>query len=77
MTACVTIRVLAPPDAVDDTYTTCPTYTACIVGAAAGLTSNDNSSNPGPIVVTGYTNASTGSVQVSPNGSFVWTPPFS
>lgn len=79
-TACVTIVTEPPPvpttpDAVDDEYT-CPLYTACTVGASAGLLLNDTTNRTGPITVTGYANLSDGTIVVHPNGSFEWTPPY-
>ena len=77
-TACVTIVIVAPlPDAVNDTYTTCPAYTSCKVNATAGLLQNDTTPNARPITVTGNTSPSAGTVQVYANGSFEWTPPSS
>ena len=75
-TACVRIKVVPPATTVagDDTYV-CPASTVCQVPAGQGLLSNDTVPYPRNLTVVGYTNATNGTVEVNPDGSFKWTPP--
>jgi len=75
-TATVTITVAAvnnPPVAVNDAYST-RKGTALSVNAASGVLANDTDPDGNPLTAALVSNPAHGTVALSPNGSFMYTP---
>ncbi|MBL1173643.1 beta strand repeat-containing protein [Pantanalinema sp. GBBB05] len=69
----VTASVNAPPTAVNDSYTAIAGASRT-VSAVQGVLSNDTDLNSDPLTATSVSGPTSGSLTLSPDGSFVYTP---